>query len=135
MEQNCQKAVCIDLIPSPFHLFFHHPPQRSIDPRLVASSVSAEPRQHIGVQPQRDWLLNRLVELHHFTHRNPTPLRWIRRGRQAENFPLATLSARPGRRSCALPGTFAALRNSWFMFHVTHYTYIVVRTQLHLKCS
>src|ERR1700686_3608686 len=118
--------------PSLFHLFFHHPPQRSIDPRLITSPVPTEPRQYVGVQPQRDRLLNRLVELHHFPHRNRAPLRWFNGGRQAENFPLATFSACPARRrSCSTPANFAALLNSWFMLHITHYTYIIVRTQLH----
>ncbi len=42
-------------------LLDHQLPQSPVDPCLVAPSAPLEPRQHVGIQPQRYRLLQRLV--------------------------------------------------------------------------
>src|SRR5260370_35318713 len=48
-------------LPRLLSLLDHHLPQSPVDARLVAPPRSLEPRQHVGVQPQRHRPLHRLV--------------------------------------------------------------------------
>jgi hypothetical protein len=58
-------------LPSLHHDF----PQRLIDPRLVATSLLLEPGQHIGVQTQGDWPLDRSVQSPNIRDQIVRPLR------------------------------------------------------------
>src|SRR5712692_4778513 len=52
---------CRSSLPRLLSLLDHHLPQSPVDPCLVAPPTPLEPRQHIGVQPQRHRLLHRLI--------------------------------------------------------------------------
>src|SRR5580704_10778757 len=107
-----------------FHFPFHQAPQGAVDSRLVAPAFPAEPREHVGIQPQRDRLLDRLVELQHVPHRN-LPLRRIGRRRQAPSLAPSTLPP-AARRFSALPRLFSDLRNSLSGCHRSHTIFILL---------
>src|SRR5579864_787879 len=110
-----------------FHFPLHHPPQRAVNARLVMTSIPPKPRQHIGVQPQRNRLLDRLVELHDLAQRNRTSFRWFGRRAQAQTLLVPGLAPRGSLPTS--PPSSSAFGNSLLMFHVSHYTYKSVRTQ------
>jgi len=60
-------------LPRRLHLPLHHPAQCRVDARLVAPSIALEPGHHVGVQPQRDRLLERLV------YSRTSPIETVRR--------------------------------------------------------
>src|SRR5215467_4368220 len=44
------------------HLALHHSAQCSVNTRLIAPAIFLEPRDHVRVEPQGDWLLQRTIE-------------------------------------------------------------------------
>jgi hypothetical protein len=108
-------------LPRRLLLFLHQFPQRSIDPRLVTAPRLLEPGQHIGVQTQRDRLLQWLVPRLYLWKRKIAPLRLLSHRPKADRFPA---------------GCLLGLLNSCSSFHLD----AIIHTQLSAcdcmhKCS
>ncbi len=66
------------------HFPFHDLAQCGINASLVAAAVLFEPGQHVGIEPQRNWPLQRAVEVRDLHAVQRHTLLGIRRGGQAQ---------------------------------------------------
>lgn len=114
-------ALCQPLCPRRFCFPLHQLPQRGINAGLIVRAVLLEPGDHVGVEPQRDRLLQRTVEIRnlHRVQLETQPLRC--RCRQIRHLRAAPPCSRSGTSCAGHLGRARTPSNSFCLFHLGMY--------------